>query len=130
MQSDIRTALHLAFSSIGSLSPFRRSTLTLPPRCLRPAASLGLLSRPFSTSASLPDKPSICTADELHYVSLPNSHWRLALWRYHPPPQATPRNHPLLLLSGVGTNAIGLHLQDTCLAKDLTHGFLKFVVLG
>ncbi|TYI33468.1 hypothetical protein ES332_A04G135100v1 [Gossypium tomentosum] len=111
MQSDIRTALHLAFSSIGSLSPFRRSTLTLPPRCLRPAASLGLLSRPFSTSASLPDKPSICTADELHYVSLPNSHWRLALWRYHPPPQATPRNHPLLLLSGVGTNAIGYDLS-------------------
>ncbi|XP_052882471.1 uncharacterized protein LOC108457923 isoform X2 [Gossypium arboreum] len=89
MQSDIRTALHVAFSSIGSLSPFRRSTLTLPPRCLRPAASLGLLSRPFSTSASLPDKPSICTADELHYVSLPNSHWRLALWRYHPPPQSS-----------------------------------------
>ncbi|KAB2035558.1 hypothetical protein ERO13_D04G139100v2 [Gossypium hirsutum] len=111
MQSDIRTALHVAFSSIGSLSPFRRSTLTLPPRCLRPAASLGLLSRPFSTAASLPDKPSICTADELHYVSLPNSYWRLALWRYHPPPQATPRNHPLLLLSGVGTNAIGYDLS-------------------
>ncbi|TYH77692.1 hypothetical protein ES332_D04G172200v1 [Gossypium tomentosum] len=89
MQSDIRTALHVAFSSIGSLSPFRRSTLTLPPRCLRPAASLGLLSRPFSTAASLPDKPSICTADELHYVSLPNSYWRLALWRYHPPPQSS-----------------------------------------
>ncbi|KAH1040079.1 hypothetical protein J1N35_041822 [Gossypium stocksii] len=111
MQSDIRTALHVAFSSIGSLSPFRRSTLTLPLLCLRPAASLGLLSRPFSTAASLSDKPSICTADELHYVSLPNSHWRLALWRYHPPPQATPRNHPLLLLSGVGTNAIGYDLS-------------------
>ncbi|MFQ6648437.1 hypothetical protein Gotur_021229 [Gossypium turneri] len=111
MQSDIRTALHVAFSSIGSLSPFRRSTLTLPPRCLRPAASFGPLSRPFSTAASLPDKPSICTADELHYVSLPNSYWRLALWRYHPPPQATPRNHPLLLLSGVGTNAIGYDLS-------------------
>ncbi|MBA0873177.1 hypothetical protein Goshw_028575 [Gossypium schwendimanii] len=111
MQSDIRTALHVAFSSVGSLSPFRRSTLSLPPRCLRPAASLGLLSRPFSTAASLPDKPSICTADELHYVSLPNSYWRLALWRYHPPPQATPRNHPLLLLSGVGTNAIGYDLS-------------------
>ncbi|MBA0750880.1 hypothetical protein Gogos_002261, partial [Gossypium gossypioides] len=111
MQSDIRTALHVAFSSIGSLSPFRMSTLTLPPRCLRPAGSLGLLSRPFSTAASLPDKPSICTADELHYVSLPNSYWRLALWRYHPPPQATPRNHPLLLLSGVGTNAIGYDLS-------------------
>ncbi|KAA3463709.1 AUX/IAA protein [Gossypium australe] len=128
MQSDIRTALHVAFSSIGSLSPFRRSTLTLPPRCLRPAASLGLLSRPLSTTASLPDKPSICTADELHYVSLPNSHWRLALWRYHPPPQATPRNHPLLLLSGVGTNAIGYDLSPevNCVFCFEIYGFFGF----
>lgn len=26
----------------------------------------------------------IFTADELHYVSVPNSDWRLALWRYLP----------------------------------------------
>lgn len=26
----------------------------------------------------------ICTADELHYVSVHNSDWRLALWRYLP----------------------------------------------
>ncbi|GAB4840329.1 hypothetical protein Ancab_021096 [Ancistrocladus abbreviatus] len=56
-------------------------------------------------------KPSICTADELHYVSVPNSDWRLALWRYPPPPQAPSRNHPLLLLSGVATNAIGYDLS-------------------
>lgn len=56
-------------------------------------------------------KPSICTADELHYVSVPNTEWRLALWRYLPSPQAPPRNHPLLLLSGVGTNAIGFDLS-------------------
>uniref|UniRef100_A0A2P2J8V0 AB hydrolase-1 domain-containing protein n=1 Tax=Rhizophora mucronata TaxID=61149 RepID=A0A2P2J8V0_RHIMU len=59
-------------------------------------------------------KPPMCTADELHYVSSPNSDWRLALWRYHPPPQAPPRNHPLLLLSGVGTNAIGYDLSPGC----------------
>ncbi|XP_040996488.1 uncharacterized protein LOC121242643 isoform X2 [Juglans microcarpa x Juglans regia] len=56
-------------------------------------------------------KPSICTADELHYVSVPNSDWTLALWRYLPSHKARPRNHPLLLLSGVGTNAIGYDLS-------------------
>ncbi|XP_015170323.1 uncharacterized protein [Solanum tuberosum] len=56
------------------------------------------------------NKPSLCTADELHYVSVNNSDWKLALWRYIPPPQAPKRNHPLLLLSGVGTNAIGYDL--------------------
>lgn len=30
---------------------------------------------------------SVCTADELHYVSVPNSDWILALWRYLPSPQ-------------------------------------------
>lgn len=30
---------------------------------------------------------SICTADELHYVSVPNSDWNLALWRYLPSPK-------------------------------------------
>ncbi|XP_019248826.1 PREDICTED: uncharacterized protein LOC109228095 isoform X2 [Nicotiana attenuata] len=57
------------------------------------------------------NKPPICTADELHYVSPNASDWRLALWRYLPPPQAPRRNHPLLLLSGVGTNAIGYDLS-------------------
>ncbi|KAL8141850.1 hypothetical protein V2J09_014882 [Rumex salicifolius] len=56
-------------------------------------------------------KPSICTADELHYVSIPGSDWNLALWRYLPPPNVARRNHPLLLLSGVGTNAIGYDLS-------------------
>ncbi|KAL0446840.1 UNVERIFIED_CONTAM: hypothetical protein Slati_1811900 [Sesamum latifolium] len=73
--------------------------------------------RAFSTNEAqsaeiekLPNKPPICTADELHYVTVNNSDWRLALWRYKPSPQAPPRNHPLLLLSGVGTNAIGYDL--------------------
>ncbi|KAL5544874.1 hypothetical protein UlMin_008658 [Ulmus minor] len=54
---------------------------------------------------------SVCTADELHFVSVPNSDWKLALWRYLPSPQAQPRNHPLLLLSGIATNAIGYDLS-------------------
>lgn len=56
-------------------------------------------------------KNKICTADELHYVAVPNSDWRLALWRYLPSPAALQRNHPLLLLSGIGTNAIGYDLS-------------------
>lgn len=30
---------------------------------------------------------SICTADELHSVSVSNSDWKLALWRYLPSPK-------------------------------------------
>ncbi|KAL4363974.1 hypothetical protein GQ457_04G012110 [Hibiscus cannabinus] len=57
------------------------------------------------------NKASICTADELHYVQVEKSEWRVALWRYLPSPQAPSRNHPLMLLSGVGTNAIGYDLS-------------------
>ncbi|PKA62033.1 hypothetical protein AXF42_Ash018258 [Apostasia shenzhenica] len=56
-------------------------------------------------------KPAICTADELHYVPIPNNDWKIALWRYIPPNEATKRSHPLMLLSGVGTNAIGFDLS-------------------
>ena len=34
-----------------------------------------------------PSKPQICTADELHYVSIPGTDWKLALWRFLPPPE-------------------------------------------
>ncbi|CAL0320786.1 unnamed protein product [Lupinus luteus] len=78
-------------------------------RILFPPPRSHLRLRAFSTGAA--DKPSVCTADELHYVSVNNSDWRVALWRYHPCPQAPPRNHPLLLLSGMGTNAIGYDLS-------------------
>ncbi|XP_022725642.1 uncharacterized protein LOC111282026 isoform X2 [Durio zibethinus] len=114
IQSDICSALQIASSTFRCL---RSRTFNLPRRLLLPplhshsTTSFVSLPRAFSNDASVPDKPSICTADELHYVSLPNSDWRLALWRYHPPPQAPRRNHPLLLLSGVGTNAIGYDLS-------------------
>ncbi|XP_031477545.1 uncharacterized protein LOC116248730 [Nymphaea colorata] len=71
---------------------------------------VGALSVRHITS-NAEDKPAICTADELHYVSVPGTEWQLALWRYAPTPGATSRNHPLLLLSGVGTNAIGYDLS-------------------
>ncbi|XP_073004159.1 uncharacterized protein [Typha latifolia] len=57
------------------------------------------------------NKPALCTADELHYAPVPGTEWRLALWRYTPSPEAPKRNHPLVLLSGVGTNAIGFDLS-------------------
>ncbi|CAH8252380.1 unnamed protein product [Arabidopsis lyrata] len=107
---EIRSALRRASStvyfhcSIGTVTPpsFRHRTTLFRPRAFS------------SSSVKLPTKPSLCTADELHYVSVPNSDWRLALWRYLPPPQAPTRNHPLLLLSGVGTNAIGYDLSPGC----------------
>lgn len=59
-----------------------------------------------------------CTADELHYVS--SGDWRLALWRYKPPPHAPKRNHPVLMLCGVATNAVGYDIHpDISLARHL-----------
>ncbi|XP_057733592.1 uncharacterized protein LOC130948751 [Arachis stenosperma] len=64
---------------------------------------------------------SICTADELHRVPVSNSGWNLALWRYLPSPKAPMRNHPLLLLSGVATNAIGYDLSpDSSFARYMS----------
>ncbi|KAJ0038509.1 hypothetical protein Pint_22081 [Pistacia integerrima] len=122
--SDVRCATSAFLRSLATPRPPPRP----PTRLLRaspPSPSLGstllFLPRAFSNGSGacepsvemVADKPSICTADELHYVSVANSDWRLALWRYNPPPQAPKRNHPLLLLSGVGTNAIGFDLSPT-----------------
>uniref|UniRef100_M1A487 AB hydrolase-1 domain-containing protein n=1 Tax=Solanum tuberosum TaxID=4113 RepID=M1A487_SOLTU len=98
-QSDLRWAIHsaaalLSFSAAGS-----------PPQRLRRLC----ISASAGDGRTTP-KPSVCTADELHYVPLPNNEWNLALWRYLPSSQRSRRNHPLLLLSGVGTNAIGYDL--------------------
>ncbi|KAM7463505.1 hypothetical protein LguiA_031626 [Lonicera macranthoides] len=123
IQSDVRSAVQIA-STFRHLRPIhhrfsiaRAVGNRLPPSSVRLAAAVRV--RTFSTSESethstvekSPTKPPICTADELHYVSVNNSDWRLALWRYHPSPQAPKRSHPLLLLSGVGTNAIGYDLS-------------------
>uniref|UniRef100_A0A6M2ECY8 AB hydrolase-1 domain-containing protein n=1 Tax=Populus davidiana TaxID=266767 RepID=A0A6M2ECY8_9ROSI len=127
IQSDIRSALHAtniiiskpsvilsrATSSSARWSFFPRPLISSHYRISTPES---FRVRAFSTESTepvikVPDKPPICTADELHYVSVSNTDWRLALWRYHPSPQAPPRNHPLLLLSGVGTNAVGYDLS-------------------
>ncbi|KAB1205609.1 hypothetical protein CJ030_MR7G017781 [Morella rubra] len=126
--SDIRSAFYIASSTFRSLSPNLIRSRAIARRALpssssfsSSAATTSLSLRGFSSADSAseavlkpPEKPSICTADELHYVPVPHSDWKLALWRYHPSPQAPPRNHPLLLLSGVGTNAIGYDLSPGC----------------
>uniref|UniRef100_A0A0D9V4E8 Serine aminopeptidase S33 domain-containing protein n=1 Tax=Leersia perrieri TaxID=77586 RepID=A0A0D9V4E8_9ORYZ len=81
-----------------------------PPQPSSPSLS-GALASASSAACERGEKPSICTADELHYVPVPGTEWRLALWRYRPPPEAPKRNHPLMLLSGVATNAIGFDLS-------------------
>ncbi|CAK9151278.1 unnamed protein product [Ilex paraguariensis] len=126
-QSDFRSALQIASTLrhrhqsylLISRAAAASASYIPSPWSLRLPATVRLRARAFSTDESaiestvekLPSKPSICTADELHYVSVNNSNWRLALWRYTPSPQDPPRNHPLLLLSGVGTNAIGYDLS-------------------
>ncbi|XP_011038745.1 PREDICTED: uncharacterized protein LOC105135532 isoform X1 [Populus euphratica] len=127
IQSDIRSALHVA--NLIFINPnliLSRATASsarwfFSPRPLlssyrRISTPTSFRARAFSSESTepvvrVPEKPPICTADELHYVSVSNSDWRPALWRYYPSPQAPPRNHPLLLLSGLGTNAIGYDLS-------------------
>ncbi|GER32798.1 hypothetical protein STAS_08891 [Striga asiatica] len=121
-QSNINPAIQLAAATIRQhhhrIHFLQNRSILSRAVSFRPL-TLGAASvRAFSTNEAqptdvqkLPSKPSICTADELHYVTVDNSNWRLALWRYTPPPQAPQRNHPLLLLSGVGTNAIGYDLS-------------------
>lgn len=37
-----------------------------------------------AVSAVKGKKPEICTADEIHYVPVPGTDWKIALWRYLP----------------------------------------------
>ncbi|PIA63740.1 hypothetical protein AQUCO_00201230v1 [Aquilegia coerulea] len=137
LQSDLRCALQIAANTLSHFNNTNKQHIILPLISRSSSTSRSLRFSKllcFSTSSSsssyssiagedevvvtktskTSDKPLICTADELHYVPVPNTDWRLALWRYIPPPQAPRRNHPLLLLSGVGTNAIGYDLSPEC----------------
>ncbi|GMP62368.1 hypothetical protein CsSME_00024492 [Camellia sinensis var. sinensis] len=66
----------------------------------------------------------------LNEIRRTSTNLRLALWRYKPPPKAPPRNHPLLLLSGVGTNAIGYDLSpDSSFARYMSsQGFDTWIL--
>ncbi|CAN4086631.1 unnamed protein product [Withania somnifera] len=101
-QSDFRWGIHSAAAL--PTSSAAGAVVSPPLQRLR-----HLCIRENAGSGKTTPKPSVCTADELHYVPLPNNEWKLALWRYLPSPQRR-RNHPLFLLSGVGTNAIGYDL--------------------
>ena len=106
IQSDIRSAFHAANLIIINRSLIRsRATASSARRFFSPrplisshyriSTPVSFRVRAFSTVSTepvfkVPDKPPICTADELHYVSVSNSDWRLALWRYHPSPQVGP----------------------------------------
>ncbi|KAE8124882.1 hypothetical protein FH972_019727 [Carpinus fangiana] len=102
-----RQGLHPVRSNPRRQSGYYRIPHLLLP--VRPRAVYGIALEEKTKNKRNDKKPAICTADELHYVSVPNSDWTLALWRYLPSTQ--PRNHPLLLLSGVATNAIGYDLS-------------------
>lgn len=102
VQSDIRSAIQFAtaFRRHSRKLSLSRSLLfcQLPPPCRSLfVGRVGAFSTQTEKSGSsndaaekLPSKPPICTADELHYVTAKNSKWRLALWRYTPPPQVRP----------------------------------------
>lgn len=67
---------------------YRIPHLLLP---VRPRAVYGIALEEKTKKKKKNDKkPAICTADELHHVSVPNSDWTLALWRYLPSTQVLP----------------------------------------
>nr|KJB34303.1 hypothetical protein B456_006G058300 [Gossypium raimondii] len=110
----------LPFQSIlhfDSLNPSRSDPVPEFPYSFRrrrtrsPALTKAAFKRNVDYKNDKEKKPNICTADELHYVHVDKSEWKVALWRYLPSPQAPTRNHPLMLLSGVGTNAIAYDLS-------------------
>ena len=99
IQSEMRSALQIA-TTFAYLRPnhvlVSRGVAAFRPPLLPPrltAAKAKMKVRAFSTGeremeeSAVSKKPSVCTADELHYVSVSNSDWKVALWRYNPPPQ-------------------------------------------
>ena len=81
---------------------------------------------PTATGASLSGATSLL----LRFPSSPFSLYPLLFPLIKSSPlQAPTRNHPLLLLSGVGTNAIGYDLSPGVNVFDLTPFFIKFLPL-
>ncbi|KAL6973588.1 hypothetical protein U1Q18_027773 [Sarracenia purpurea var. burkii] len=85
LQSDPGSAVQIVARTVCYFSQVHPDSRPEGPASVRTPAR----PRAFNAGARIAaaDKPSICTADELHFVSVPNSDWRLALWRYTPPPQ-------------------------------------------
>ncbi|WZZ06859.1 hypothetical protein YC2023_092780 [Brassica napus] len=105
-------ALRVQLSSGSLTSSVAASSLLSQPRT--PFSSLQLGRVGSSPAVGSVSANETCTADELHYVPVPNSDWRAALWRYLPSPKAPKRKHPLLLLSGIASNAFTYDLSPEC----------------
>ncbi|KAF8111352.1 hypothetical protein N665_0076s0327 [Sinapis alba] len=102
----------LRFQSSFTSSSVAASSLLSQPR--PPFSSLQLGRVGSSPAIGSVSANETCTADELHYVPVPNSDWRAALWRYLPSSKAPKRRHPLLLLSGIASNAFTYDLSPEC----------------
>ena len=98
IQSDIRSVLTTIIPTLVP-SP-RAAAVRLSPFLSRSSFLLRAFSSDSTTEpvVKIPEKPPVCTADELHYVPVPNSDWRLSLWRYHPSPQVFNCFYYLLLV--------------------------------
>ncbi|CAN0877009.1 hypothetical protein LINGRAHAP2_LOCUS11620 [Linum grandiflorum] len=113
---------------VGILSLRRRRPAFSTPRA---APNRQMSAAPIvAKGKKVENKPEICTADELHFVDAHNSDWKLALWRYLPSSSATRRKHPLLLLSGIATNAVGFDLSpESSFARSMSaEGFDTWVL--
>ncbi|GJP31078.1 hypothetical protein CLOM_g9023 [Closterium sp. NIES-68] len=77
----------------------------------------------------VPQELEVFTGDELHYVETSDG-WRLALWRYLPSDSVPRKAHPVLLLSGIATNALGYDIsEEVSLARHLAgQGFDTWVL--
>jgi len=69
------------------LRAFASSRASAPPSSPAGAVALAGASAAAAACEQAAAKPAICTADELHYAPVPGTEWRLALWRYRPPPE-------------------------------------------
>lgn len=114
--SDLRAFLAAAAVAHLSSTPASRASHRAPPPPpqqlrFRAFASSRASSRPSPTGAVASAgaaaaceqgaaKPAICTADELHYAPVPGTEWRIALWRYRPPPE-------VMAASGSGGSVVG-----------------------
>ncbi|KAF4386345.1 hypothetical protein F8388_019972 [Cannabis sativa] len=125
LHSDIRSVAALAFGNREVSNPGFLPDPTPCPgsRTRRWSLRVRASSIGAAVDKSKDNRFSICTADELHFVKPPNSDWSLALWRFLPSPEVVAKNHPLLLLSGIATNAIGYDLSPQnslarCMSKN------------
>lgn len=65
-------------------------------------------------------KPETCTADELHYVAVPGTAWRLALWRYLPNLRVILLIQPILVPISFNVKC-ECEYECTCVRKTRTH---------